>query len=251
MVKTYKVLDLSDVHHKFCDRKAYNLAIQVGKEYGVDEVILNGDFADFYDVNSHGKNPLISDKLLDEVDYLISELSLLKTLFPKSKITYIEGNHENRLARYISNNCPEFFGIVNVQSLLMLEALKINFVPYTPNQCYRIGKLNFRHEPIGGGINSANSTVTKAGASVIYGHIHKIQESQLVTLDGHYLRAISVGCLCDKNLPAFQYVKNHHQWQLGFALITFYNDLWFCQNIHIIPSVNKYHCLANGVIYEI
>jgi len=245
-----KVLTIADAHHPYIDKIAYKLTINVALEYDPDEIILLGDFGDWNGLSSHGKNPAITESTLDEIDMILSELCFLKTTFPKASITFVEGNHSFRAARYIAENCPEFYGVLSLQKILMLDALNIKYVPYTPNQCYKIGKLNFRHEPIGGGINAAHNTVVKAGASVIYGHLHKIQESQIVTLDGSYLRAVSVGCLCDKDLPAFQYVKFHHQWQLGFAMVTFKDDYWFCQNIHIIPG-EKYRCLANGKIYEI
>jgi hypothetical protein len=247
----HKIGVLCDCHFPYIDRKAYNLAIGVLKKVGINELILNGDFADFYGLNSHGENLNVRESFDNEIDSIVHELGELGRIFPDAKRIFICGNHEFRLERYITNEAKGFHNIVTIEKILFLKELGYEFIPYGPSQSYKVSTLNIRHEPVGGGENFACATVKKAGASVLFGHHHQIQEHQKVTIDGSYHRAISVGCLCDKNHPVMNYVKNFHQWQLGFAIITVINDkTWFCQNIHIIPG-DKYRCQANGKIYEI
>jgi hypothetical protein len=47
------------------------------------------------------------------------------------------------------------------------------------------------------------------------------------------------------------YVTGHHQWQLGFAIVTLLDDgkTWFSQNVHILPG-KKYMCMVDGKIYK-
>ena len=93
--------------------------------------------------------------------------------------------------------------------------------------------------------------MVKAGCSVIFGHTHRIQESQIVTIDGSNLRGISSGWLGDKNHPVMSYVKNHHQWALGFSVVTVLdNGLWFNNLVHIIKKDNSYNCIFDGYKYE-
>jgi hypothetical protein len=72
-------------------------------------------------------------------------------------------------------------------------------------------------------------------------------------MDGTNHVAFSVGWLGDKNQDLiFNYVKNHHQWQLGFGLV-YVNEktrYFYHQKIHILEQGNKYSCVVNGKLYE-
>lgn len=227
----------SQKNEESCDYRAYKLMLKVAKKQKIDEIVILGDFADFYGVNAHGKNPSINNELKDEISRVKFELKKLRRMFPKAKIVYIEGNHEFRLARYMANKAPELFGLVDLSTILAFSELKIKYVPYTPDQKYNVlgSKLIARHEHIAGGVHVAHSTVVKAGCSVIFGHCHRIQESQVVMMDGSNLRGIACGWLGNKDHASMQYVKNHHQWSLGFAIVSVLNNgTWFCDLKHII-----------------
>jgi hypothetical protein len=242
---------LFDAHFPYVDRRAYDLALEVLTDSGISQLVLGGDFADVHGLNSFGKNPHVEDTIMDEVECVLEEISLLDSLFKRQDKIFIEGNHCTRLERYILKKCPELFNFLTIPRLFKLAENGFKFIPDGPDQMYKISTLNVRHKPCGGGENFSNSTVKKAGASVIFGHHHQIQEHQTVTLDGDYHRAISVGCLCNKKHPVMSYVTTHHQWQLGFAIVTVGDDgkTWFCQNVHILQG-KKYQCQANGRIYK-
>lgn len=231
-----------------CDMRAYNLMIKVAKKQKIDEIVILGDYADFYSVNSHGKDPGIEDILAKEIQMVKKELNKLRDGFPKAKIVFLQGNHEYRLERFIQNKAPELFGLFNTESLLGLKELDIKYVPYTPDQKYSVlgSKLMARHEPISGGVHVAHGTVVKAGCSVIFGHVHRIQESQVVMMNGDNHRGIAAGWLGNKDHASMSYVKNHHQWSLGFALVTVKDKEFFCDLKHII----NYKVLHNGEIVK-
>jgi hypothetical protein len=243
-----RAIVLADCHFPFVNRKAYNLALDVADDINPDEILLLGDFADFYGMNSYGKDPEIEIILNDEIVCVKNELNLLRARFHKAKIVYIIGNHEHRLARYINNNCPELSGILSVGSLLQLDKINIAEVPYGPSQKYNVidSQLIARHEPIGGGIHCAYQTVVKAGASVMFGHHHRIAEYQICNMKGEYLRGVSVGWLGDKDHSVMSYVPSFHNWQLGFAIVTVWKNTFFAQNIPIIDG----KCLVDGTIYS-
>lgn len=244
-----RALIVPDCHIPFEDKRAYEIMLNVAKDVDPDEIVILGDYADIYGVNSHGKDPEIKEELRDEVMQVCMRLRELKDLFPRSRKIYIEGNHEYRLARFIKNKAPELFGCIKVEDILHLDKYGFEFIPYGPNQQYNVlgSKLIARHEPLSGGLHCAHGTVSKAMKSVIFGHTHRIQESQIVTLDGDNYRGISSGWLGDKDHPVMGYVKNHHQWALGFSIVTVLPDgTWFNQLIHIID----YKCVFDGNIYE-
>lgn len=238
--KIKTALIIPDCHfsaEESCDYRAYSLMLKVAQKQKIDEVVILGDFCDFFGISSHSKSPASSNKLIDEVERVKKELQKLRKVFKKAKIVFIQGNHEYRLERYIQNNAPELFGLLNLPELLDFAALNIHFIPYGPSQLYQVlkSKLYARHEPISGGVNFAHGTVVKAGCSVIFGHVHQIQESQTVMIDGNNHRGIACGWLGNKNHPIMSYVKNHHQWSQGFALVTVLgNGTFFCEMKHII-----------------
>jgi hypothetical protein len=127
--------------------------------------------------------------------------------------------------------------MLSCAKLFNLDKLKMEWIPYSPSQKYSVGggKLWARHEPLA--LGGAKATVTKAGQSVIYGHIHRIEESQVVFMNGDNHRAITCGWLGDQDHEVMQYVKNHHQWALGFALVyTLPDGTFYVETKHIINN---------------
>lgn len=242
---------IPDTHRPYHDRRAYNLMIKVAKEISLSEIVLLGDYADIYALNAHGgKNPTLPTTLIDEIEDVNKGLDELDTLFPKVKKVFIQGNHEFRFERYLLNNCPELFGITEFKNLIKIDMRKNwSYIHYGPNQSYKIlnSKLTARHEPLA---SSAKATASKALCSLVYGHIHRIEESHLVGLDGTNHVCFSVGWLGDKrNDTIFGYVKGHHQWQLGFGLVYTNEDTgyFYHQKIHILDD---YTCVVNGKLFK-
>ena len=223
--------------------------LKVGKSMKIDEVVILGDYADFYAINSHGKHPAKQQTLMDEVIIVIERLQQLRRSFPKAKIVFIEGNHEHRLARYIQNRCPDMYGVTSTDKILELSRFRIKFIPYGPGQQYPVleSDLKARHEPLAGGKHVAQNTAEKAMCSVIFGHTHRLQEAQTVSLDGKNYRGISSGWLGDSASPVFDYVKSHYQWAQGFSITRVFPDGSFHNRlVHIID----YKCIVNGKLFK-
>ena len=246
-----RALVFFDPHHPYSDKKAYDLMLKVAADVGVDEVVVGGDFSDFYNVTSHDKDSRIKVDFEEELSICNDELDRLEKLFPKAKWVFIEGNHETRLSRYLNKKAPEISGLMGISKLFRFKERGWHFVPYAPGQKYSVlgSKLWARHEPLGGGTeHPASGTVHKAGASVIFGHVHRIQEHQDVTLGGSNHRAFTCGWLGDQDALVMQYVKSHHQWALGFCIVTALPDgKFFAQTVHIID----YTCMYGGKIYSV
>jgi UDP-2,3-diacylglucosamine pyrophosphatase LpxH len=248
-MKIRTALVIPDCHIPYHDARAYQLMLDVSTDIGADEVVILGDYADFYAINAHGKNPDLTHVLQDEVFETIEHLKQLKKLFPKAKKVYIQGNHEFRLERYIKSKAPDLFGVTDTKTILELKLLGFEYVPYGPNQKYSIlgTDLYARHEPLAGGKHVAQNTVEKAMCSMIFGHTHRLQEAQTVTADGRNLRGISSGWLGDKHHPVMQYVKGHHQWAQGVSIVrSLPYGTWWNQLVHIID----YKCIVDGHLYE-
>lgn len=244
-------LIVPDTHRPYHDRKAYNLMLKVAKDMAVDEIVILGDYADIYALNAHGgKNPTLPTTLIEEIEDVNNGLDELDKKFPKAKKVFLQGNHEYRFERYIFDKCPELFGVTEFKNLIKIEQRKNwKYIHYSPNQQYKVGGsyLIARHEPLA---SSAKATASKALCSLVYGHIHRIEESHLVGLKDDNHVCFSVGWLGDKrNDKVFSYVKGHHQWQLGFGLVyTCPKTRYFYhQKIHIMDN---YTCVVNGKLYR-
>lgn len=250
MAKVKRALIIPDVHIPYEDKRAVNLMLKVGRDVKPDEVVFIGDVADFYSVSSYGKDPSVYRLLKEEVAEVNGFLDRVDKAFPRAKKVFIEGNHEFRLQKYILQNASSLFGTIDCHNLFRLPHRKnYSFVRYTPNQGYNVlgSTLVARHEPIAGGEHVAASTVKKAGTSVIFGHTHRIQEFQTVTLGDEAHRGINCGWLGNKRHKVMNYVKNHHQWAQGFAVVEVLDKRhWFCHVVHIIDHM----CSFGGRVYK-
>lgn len=243
-------LIVPDTHRPYHDKKAYALMLEVASYIKPKEICILGDYADFYSVSSHAKDPRVFNMLTDEVIDVLFGLEEFDKLFPDAKKVFISGNHEFRLERYLVDKAPALFGVTSTPHLLEIHGRpNWKFVPYGPNQMHKIlgSYLTARHEPLA---NSAKATASKALCSLVYGHIHRIEESHLVGLDGTNHVCFSVGWLGDKRKDQiFDYVKGHHQWQLGFgiAYVDPKTKFFYHQKIHIM---NNYTCVVNGKLFK-
>lgn len=247
------VLLIPDTHRPFHHRKAYDLMLDVAKDLKPQHVYILGDYADFYSVSSHQKDPRVFQMLQDEVVDVLGAIEQLDALLPDSKKVFIQGNHEWRLERYLLAQAPALFGVTSTEHVLGLENRpNWKFIQYCPNQMVSIAGsyLYARHEPLG---SSAKATATKALCSLVYGHIHRIEQSHMVGLDGTNHVCFSVGWLGDKRKSeVFDYVKGHHQWQLGFGLawVNPKTRLFYHKIVHILESGNKVSAVVNGKFYQ-
>lgn len=244
---------IPDCHIPYHNKKAYDLMIRVAKDLNPDEICILGDYADFYSVSSHAKDPRIFNLLQDEVEAVNKELDKLDNLFPTAKKIFLEGNHEYRLERYLIDRAPALFGVTENRFLFNFDKRpNWTFIGYGPNQKHSIlgSPLKAKHTPLA---SNARLTAAKALCSIVFGHIHSIEENHIVGMDGTNHVAFSVGWLGDKNKDQiFDYVKNHHQWQLGFGLVWVHSKTkyFYHTKVHILVNNKKHSCVVNGKYYE-
>lgn len=236
---------INDVHIPAHDPAAVDIALSVAAtlfEKGIlRELILNGDIADFWNLKFHDMAPHeygIRTTIKDDI-YLVNKfLDHCQNRFPGVKITYIEGNHEYRLPRYLMKHAPGLFEMMTVPELFKLEERGIEFIPYVRNQLYTIEgtNLNVRHSPYSYSIHCAHACITKKFINLIFGCTHRYQESKLKAGDHNYYYACSNGCLIDFEHPIFGYM-NTDNWSKGFSVV--YTDGEWWQNNHVEIRDNR------------
>ena len=226
-----KELIIADLHIPYHDELAVETALSIGEEEGVNTITILGDLIDFYQISSFAKNPK-KKSVEEELRMTKKFLEDLRARFPKAKILYLEGNHSQRVQRYLWQKAPEIYALIEnlLPNTLGLEKLNIEWL----TDPYRIGKLWHLH---GHEKQSKGNPkyITHVYMSVILdhficGHFHRNQTAVFRRIDGSEFFAGAVGMLA-KN-EALEYAKINN-WTQGFALIEYQSNGFF--KARVIP----------------
>jgi len=221
---------IADAHHPFAEDGAYYAAMKYLKEQQLTELVILGDFVDFYKISAYMKTENRGMSFKEEIDLDRGKLEEIRSEFPDIPITYIEGNHEERLWKHLINKSDELYDLkeLTVPSLLKLKEHRIKYVANLANlvkgkEPFMRGGVVLAHGPdvikSGGGIHIARTYLMKAHCDIVVGHHHTPSSHRIKTLSGDSIRAWSCGCLCKLS----QSFMPHNQWGHGF-LILHYNS---------------------------
>lgn len=230
-----RCLVLSDIHVPYHDGPALELALSCGDSIKPTHIILNGDTLDFYGLSRWEHDPRKRD-LKGELDAGLTMLEMLRERYPKARITFKEGNHEERMYHWMLLRAPELIGIddFNFPHLLRFKQLRIDHVGQ--KQPIRLGSLSVVHGhefagSITNPVNPARGLYNRAHVSSICGHHHQTSQHSEKDLDGHIVSCWSTGCLCDLH-PDYMPINKHGH---GFATVMLdRNDAYTVNNYRII-----------------
>lgn len=217
-------LVISDIHIPYHDRTTLELALKEAKRRRVVGVILNGDILDCHELSDHDKDPR-APRYVEELQTGKQFLGWLRKQLPNARIIYKQGNHEDRLERYLIRKAPVFFGLeaVTTPALLGLNQHGIEWV--ADKRIIMLGKLNVihGHEYRGGvssPVNPARGLYLKARSVAMAGHHHQTSEHHAKDIRGRAEAAWSLGCACYLQ-PAYM---RFNGWNHGFAFTDLYED---------------------------
>lgn len=209
---TRKVISISDIHFPYQNKKMLRAWLELLDDEQPDVIVLNGDILDFYDLSSFDKNPLRVNRLQEEIDECVKFLTAIRRVCKTAEIYFIEGNHEDRLRRFLWKN-PSISSLkaLTLESLLKLDQLKIRLVEH-----YTINGFKYKH---GGVVRSHSSYSAKAEfekelSSGESGHTHRVGSYCKTTEKGTFGWWES-GCACDLR-P--EYIKGTPDWQNSFTV---------------------------------
>lgn len=219
-----RILIMSDMHVPYHDNAAIKAALDYGKQQRVDTIYLNGDIGDFYAVSRHDKDPTRS--LKDEIREIRMMLKHIRGRFPKARIIYKVGNHEDRMERFLSKNAPVLLGISEFQipDILKLSELGIEYVPSLGLTF--MGKLPVYHghelpQGMSSPVNPARGIWMRTQDSMICGHWHRSSvHTEKIGVHGKVKSCWSLGCLCNMT-PDYAPVN---RWSHGFAIVHVNDD---------------------------
>ena len=203
----FRCLILSDIHVPYHDLDALQVALRYGVERKANFILLNGDIADCHRI-SRWETDARARRFPEERDDVIQTLRSIRAGFPKARIVFKEGNHEERYMSYMRLKAPELLGIEAFELKNLFELSEMNIEHVGEKRPIRLGKLNVIHgHEFGKGgasspVNPARGFFLKAKAHVLGGHFHQKSDHQGRTLEGHVIAAYSTGCLCELH-PAY------------------------------------------------
>ena len=246
-----RVALLYDVHVPYHDKHAYQLALDYIKKLKpkVNKIVLAGDYADFYKISFWKNEPRLEFE--DEVNEISKELKALKQQFYRVPIDYLEGNHEQRLFRYVNEKAPDLAYRNRIEDVLGLRKRKITYVSNIARMCnglspYKLGKLFVLHghekKVSMGAINLARLYYARAKTNVIAGHHHKSDYTLVKKLDGTHEGAWTVGTLGKLSEP-YQPIN---EWNWGLAYVDVFDNGDFEVHNKIIIPVNGVLKVING-----
>lgn len=211
-----RILFVPDTHAPYHDKKAFALMLKAARKFKPDVVVVQGDFADFYAVSGHDKDPRRAQNLDYEVGVVKERLRELTALNPERKI-YVCGNHEDRLERYLIQRAPALFGTVKVPEVLGLRESFWEFVPY--KRSLKLGKLNLTHDTGTAGQNAHRQAMDTFQGSVTIGHTHRMEYTVKGRAEGAGQVGAMFGWLGDfDSIDYMHRMQAKRNWVHGFGI---------------------------------
>jgi predicted phosphodiesterase len=223
----------NDVHGSMMDRPAVEAFLSDLRRWNPDEIVLNGDIVECGGfLASHQTLGYVADTVNSYQDDIAAGnwfLDEVQKAAPKAEIHYIEGNHEDRVERWVVDQTmrhqrdADFLRqLVAPNYLLKLEQRGINFyrrsvehLPGLPPGWIKLGKIFFVHE-LSGSKNAARDSVTKTAGNVVYAHTHREDSASVVLPGVGLVKAWNPGCLCQRQ-PRWRH-SDPTGWSHGYAV---------------------------------
>lgn len=245
------MLLIADAHRPYHDKKAWALMLAVGQKLKPHHIIVNGDMADFYTVSSHSKDPARMVHFEDEVEDVNVGLDELDALGAKHKM-FVEGNHEDRLRRYMEDKAPEMFGTVTVNDLFNLKGRGWAHTTYKEHT--KLGKLHVTHDVGTAGRYSAYRALDTYQHSVTTGHSHRLSYVVEGNAVGEHKLSASFGWLGDVSKADYMHRMNANKnWALGFGVghLNPATGVAYLVPVPIISVKGTYTCVVNGHYHQV
>ena len=229
-----KSLVLNDVHAPFHDKESLTLALKHGLDQGCINVIIGGDFCDFFRLSYFRKDITVVG-FREELDIIRRTLAVIRDVFTDGEIYFKDGNHEERLESFLQVRAPELLGVgdFTIPHILRFDDLGIKHIgdkrPIKADHLYIIHGHEFAgstYNPV----NPARGYFLRANTICLGGHYHQTSEHTETSLDQRITSVWSTGCLCNLH-PKYRPIN---KWNHGFAIVDMTRGRFCVDNLKII-----------------
>lgn len=230
-----RILGLMDIHIPFYDKQALEISVEEGIKFGANIILLNGDITDHFAQSNWVKDPRQKDYPY-EIESAKLFFAWLREKFPKARIIWKLGNHEERYERYLILKAPELLGIpfeMNVTYELDKFGIEIirDMRPLKFNKLYVIHGHEYKFK-IANPVNPARGLFLKAKANALCGHFHVSSNHSGKSIGDKIISTWSVGCLSELH-PDYAPLN---EFNLGFVKIETSGDEDF--RVHNYKIIN-------------
>lgn len=254
-----KVLLQPDAHYPFHDKRACELLLRVAERTKPDVLVVLGDHFDFYAVSDHRKDPLRKLNLEAEIASGDEGLRAYERLGVFKRLVFCEGNHEERLSRFVADKGSDVLralapaGLLQTRSLpeaLDLKSRGWEWIPY--KEYGRIGSLHFTHDVERAGKTAHEHAQQDFETSSVIGHTHRLSLMVRGNHLGQWRTGAMLGWLGDWRQVDYRHkMKIRREWPLGFgmAYIEKQTDITHLQPILIHSERRRYRALVEGRVF--
>jgi hypothetical protein len=223
-VKDGVIVIFSDPHwlpdHSTVAHDALELVVRKVKPVGVicggDAV--DGDTISRYDpTRGHHKRFTVREELDCVKEHFDSLDKVMDRACPKAFRSWILGNHDVRLSRFVATRAPELSDMPHTRLEDWAPRWPLSWTAEINTG--KPGMTVIRHRNQAGMLHLQGQ---KAGCHYVHGHLHKLNVHTLATFSG-FRYSVDTGSLADPESDGFDYGEggaNHCQ---GFAVLTFKN----------------------------
>lgn len=241
-----KVLICPDVHLPYHHKQSWETFLEVARKWKPDKLVFLGDLLDLYEVSAHLKDPEVRIPLKLELSLANERIDEVEAI-GISDVTICEGNHENRMKRYLAKNAPELAGMVRVQELLRVRERGWKWVPY--GRHFTLGKLHFTHDVGFSGENAAKQSLAAFGGNIVFGHTHRAVGYYASTVNGERHVGWTMGWLGDPDCIDYRHrarVLRESQHGFGIAYVRKNDGVSW---VHFVPIIKGTACVE-GKFYS-
>lgn len=237
-IKSYIVVP--DIHAPYHDITFIALITEVIKIIKPNGLVQLGDALDFWQISTFDKDPTRKQSMMEDVKIYSSILDEWESALPaNSEIFQLEGNHEDRLRRFIWRHAKELADgwVKSVPEMLGLKkrSIKCSWHKLSDWKSCKIGDAILHH---GHYFNEhvAVSNLKRYPQSLITGHTHRFQFAS----NGERFSA-TLGHGSNEHQTAHQPTPTG--WQQAFGILTVVNGKSSLETI----MVNDGKCVLHGM----
>lgn len=214
-----KILVISDLHLPYHNAKAVEIALTHGQAEECDTILILGDLMDCYQLSRWVRDPA-QCSIAQEIEVGKAFFAYLRERFPKARIIWKEGNHEERWLHFFFNNAPQLAALETMSLYHALGVKEFGVEIVDDKRSLDISGLLLYHGhelPTGlaPAVNPARGLFLRLFENAMCGHFHRSSHHVEKSAKNDLVSCWSIGCLCDLS-PDFATIN---KWNNGFAII--------------------------------
>ena len=232
----FTVLIVGDLHIPFQDAATLQCVESFWNKLAPDLEVYNGDVMDCYQLSVFSANPSRQFSLQDEFDTTAAWLRKRVKENPNGRRIFLEGNHEDRLRRWMWKLGPAVSSLRSNTIEEQLGLREMEFEHLTYRSLVRILGCEIQHgyrasRSAAMPQNVAQLMARATNSSGVCGHTHRINEVHWTDTRGSHSYRES-GCLCRMDLEYAPFPN----WQHAFSFGVVHKNKLHVQTVPIFPE---------------